>query len=364
MSFLRNLANYIPPPSFLTMPSVGVDVSDTSLKYVSFLPSLRSNRAKVLEQWGDLDIPSGVLEEGKVKDVKALARVFKEFKLTSGAEFIRLSLPEEEAYIFETKIKNNIPPKELRSILEFKLEENVPIPVREAVFDYELVPSSDTNMLHIVVAAYQREVVANYYEACLEAGLTPLSFEVEAQAMGRALVSEKTNEVVLLADFGKTRTGIGILLGGALLYTSTIDVGGARLSEMLRREFGKDLTEEDLNNFKNNFGLVRSLDDTRVYDSLLPTVSVIKDEIALRMQYWHQSNDNRPERRIKKVIICGGTANMRGLPEYLTEALNLPVLRGNVWENAFDVRLVVPPIDRRYSFGYTTAIGLALKNTI
>lgn len=365
MNVFSGLTKILPPPSFMTLPSIGVDISDTSMKYVSFVPSLRKNHEKVLSQWGDIEIPANILERGEILNPKSLSDVLKEFKSRTKADYIRVSLPEERAYIFETEIKKNVPPKEIKSLLEFRLEENVPIPAREAIFDYEILPSYENdNLVKVVVVAYHWETVMRYFDVCTEAGLTPLSFEVEAQAMARAVVPEADQEeVVMLVDFGKTRTGVGIVSSGTLFYTSTIDIGGGQLSQVLRKVLG-DLPESELTNLKNTYGLIGGLEDTKIYDALVPTISIIKDEIVMRMQYWHQRGKSRSARRIKKIIISGGSVNLRGLPEYLTEVLGVSCMRANVWENAFDTSLTIPPIDKRYSYGYATAIGLALKSTV
>jgi len=365
MGTLSSFSKILPPPSLMYMPSVGVDISDTSMKYVSFLPSLREDKFKVLEQWGNIDIPGEVLDRGEIIDSKKLSEVLREFKTQTGAEYIRVSLPEERAYIFETEVKRNVPSKEIRSLLEFRLEENVPISARDAIFDYEIIPSyDDSNAVRVVVTAYQRDTILKYYDSCREAGLTPLAFEVEAQAMARAVIPYDCEDVAMLVDFGKTRTGVGIAHKGSLLYTSTIDIGGGQLSQSLKKVLG-DLPEKELTDLKNNFGLIRSLENSDVYDALVPTLSVIKDEIALRMQYWHQKDKNfSAKRRIKKVILCGGSVNLKGLPEYLSSVLNITCVRGNVWQNSFDTKIIVPPIEKRYSYGYATAIGLALKNTV
>lgn len=349
----------------MSLPSVGVDISDTSMKYVSFVPSLRPDNMSILKGWGDINIPEGVLQRGEIIDPKILTDVLKEFKTKTGAEYIRVSLPEERAYIFETEIKKNVPVKEITSLLEFRLEENVPISAREAIFDYEMIKSdAKSNVAKVVVAAYQRETILKYYEVCRAAGLTPLSFEVEAQAMARAVVDKNFTDTVMLIDFGKTRTGVGIVNNGSLLYTSTIDIGGGQLSQVLRKVLGDDVAESELTKIKNNTGLLRTVDDSKVYESLISTISVIKDEIASRMQYWHIKGINRDERRIKKIVLCGGSVNLKGLPGYLTESLGVPCERADVWTNAFRTDLVVPPIDKRHSYGYATAIGLALKNTV
>ena len=181
--------------------------------------------------------------------------------------------------------------------------------------------------------------------------------------MGRAVVPQDLTDTVMLIDFGKTRTGVGIINNGTLLYTSTIDIGGGQLSLALRKVLG-DVAESELTAIKNSSGLIRAVEDTRVYEALITTISVIKDEIASRMQYWHLKDSNRNARRIKKIVLCGGSVNLKGLPEYLTESLGVPCVRADVWGNAFRTDLVVPPFEKRYSYGYATAIGLALKNTV
>ena len=358
------LSRFMPPPSYLTMPCVGVDVSDTSLKYVSFHPNAWSKSERRLKEWGDIPVPNGVFDRGRVINPQQLVAVLKEFKAETKAEFVRLSLPEERAYLFETEIRRSTPTKEVKGILEFRLEENVPIPSKDVLFDYEVLPSiGDSRQVQVAVAAYARETVVQYYDACVEAGLRPISFEVEAQAMARAVVPEDVKGAVMLVDFGKTRTGIGIVHRRTLLYTSTTDVGGDVLSQALRKVLGTEVSEAELTKIKNTQGLVRALDSADVSDALLNAVSIIKDEIVTRMQYWHLRNGNSEDRRIGSVVLCGGSANLKGLPAYFTETLGVPTVRANVWENTFSLDQTVPPIDRQHSFGYATAIGLALKDS-
>ncbi len=364
MSVLLSLEKIIPPPSFLMIPSTGVDISDTSLKYIRFAPTEKPGAKRQLEAWGEIDIPEGVLSRGLVLDQKKLTGVLEEFKQKTGVDHIRVSLPEERAYLFETEIKRSTPAKEIRGLLEFRLEENVPIPAREAFFDYDILEDHTTDQsLRVVVAAYSRETILNYYDACTAAKLTPVSFEVEAQAMVRSVLPYHAPGAHMLVDFGKTRTGIGIVLGGVLMYTSTIEFGGNQLSDVLRKELGA-LSEPEITQIKNTQGLIRGVADTRSYDALISTISVIKDEISARIQYWHSTRSMNAERRITSIILCGGSVNLKGLPEYLTEALGIKTERANVWQNAFSLDTVIPPIDLRHSYGYATAIGLALKRTV
>lgn len=360
MKVLQTLGKIIPPPSYIQLPSAGVDVSDTSLKYIQFKRDTRSGAELQLLHWGDIDIVEGALQRGIVHDGGKLSDALREAKDRIGTDNVRVSLPEERAYLFETEIRKDTPRKEIRSLLEFRLEENVPLSPRDAFFDYDIIEGGhDETMLRVSVTAYAKDTVMSYYDACRAAGVIPVSFEVEAQAIARATLRATGGGTHMIVDFGKTRTGIGIVHRGVLMYTSTIDIGGADLSAAMRKKLG-DLEESELTEIKNSQGLVQGVGGSGAYDVLLSTMSSIVEEIGTRIQYWNTKDIAHEDRQIQSIILCGGSINMKGLPSYLTETLGVEAKRANVWQNAFSVEETIPPIPRRYSFGYATAIGLAL----
>jgi len=350
-------------PAYLQLPSIGLDISETSLKYLSL--GRKASRHHTLVDWGDILIPNGVLQRGEIIDPGQLTGVLAECQAKTGAEFARVSLPEERAYIFETQIKRSTPMNELRSLLEFRLAENVPIPAQDVFFDYTMLPlaSDQDHTLHVAVTAYAKETIEMYYQACLKAKLKPIAFEVEAQAIARAVIPTDAPGATMLVDFGKTRTGVGIVYQNTLLYTSTIDIGGDQLSVALRKQLGEK-PEKELTQLKNTQGLIRGKESPLVHDALMTTMSVIADELVTRMQYWHLRTGSEPERRLQRVILCGGSVNIKGLPAYLTQSLGVDTTLGNVWNNAFPLDKFIPPIDRRHSYGYATAVGLALANEV
>lgn len=364
MSVLSTIEYLFPPPRSMTLHSVGVDISDSSLKYVEF-ERIHSHDANLaLKHWGDIDIPYGILERGNVHDVGKLTDALKEMKKQSGAEYVSVSLPEERAYLFETTVPKDMSRTEVRAALEFRLEENVPLSPRDAYFDYAAVGNDDTTGdLRVAVAVYAQSTIHNYYEACVQAGLVPLSFEIEAQAIARASVPRSAKGAYMIVDFGKTRMGMGIVHNGILMYTSTIDISGVQMSDIMRTVLG-DVQEEELTKIKNTRGIIRTKENETVAQALETVVQNIVDELNVRMQYWHTRKIDKGEHQIQKIILCGGSANLLGLPEHLTRALSVPVELASVWQNAFSLETFIPPISRRHSYGYATAIGLALKGFI
>ena len=362
MSALSLLHKVFPPPQYMMLQNAGVDISDTSLKYIQFKKANTETPMLDLHQWGDIAIPVGVVNRGVVHDVQKLTEVLKQVKEKCGTEYVRVSLPEERAYLFETTIKRDTPFKEIRGKLEFKLEENVPLSPRDAYFDYDIVANdADDKVLRIAVVVYAKDTINRYYEACLGAGLMPLSFEIEAQAIARASIRNGLMGTHMIVDFGKTRTGIGIVHQGALVYTSTIDIGGAELSTALKTVLG-DRAEDEYTAIKNKHGLIGIAGNAKIAAALTQVIDDIKLELETRIHYWHTRSVDRNKRQIQKIVLCGGSSNLAGLPEYLWDELSIPTERAAVWQNAFSLNTYVPPISRVYSYGYATAVGLALKD--
>lgn len=359
MNSLSFIDRWLPPPRILRPSYLGVDISESSIKYIGFDRARSGLSPLRLEHWGEIEIGPDVVERGEVKDVKTLARSLAEVKKRTGVGHVRLSLPEERVYLFETEIERETESSDIRELLEFRLEENVPLSPRDAYFDYRLRPAEEGGSLTAAVAVCPKSVADAYYETCRPAGVTPLSFEVESQAIARAVLPAGDSGTKLLVDFGKTRTGIGIVHREITSYTSTIDIGGNELSASMKRQLG-EREESELTKIKNDQGLVRATGSNSPSEALLPVVSVIKDEILTHMQYWN--NKHTASRPIAEVVLCGGTANLRGLPEYFRETLGIATSVADVWQNAFDAKISTPPIDRHHSFGYATAIGLALAS--
>lgn len=359
MSVRSHVAKLFPPPRLLTLPSAGVDISESSLKYIQFR---RRESYRTVASWGDIPIPPGVIARGSVADTGKLADVLRGVRAACGTPYVRMSLPEERAYLFETTVERGTPEKDIRSLLEFRMEENVPLSPKDALFDYDIVEEPEGGALHVGVTVYAKETIMNYYDACARAGLLPLSFEVEADAIARAAVPPGDFGGAMILDLGRMRTGVGIVHRGALLYTSTIDIGGQQFTDALIRQTGP-LEEEQAATLKNERGLMRT-GEGDVYEALLPVVSALKDEIETRITYWNTRSIEAGERAITKIILCGGSVNMAGLPEYVSETLGITAERAEVWRNAGLAPGTVPPIIRRCSYGYATAIGLALRDRV
>lgn len=355
----KSVFSFFPTPRFLAMSPVGIDISDNSIKFVE-LKDTKDGR--VLGKFGREIIPAGVVEKGEIQDSEKLAQVLKLMKQKYKLDFVRVSLPEEKVYLFQMQVPNTANEKEIRGILEFKLEEHVPISSKESIFDYEFVSGSEKKeTIGVSVAVYPKTVIEKYAGVFRKARLTPLSFETEAQAVERAVVRDGDDGTYMVIDFGRTRTGLSITSNGMLSLTSTLEVDGQSITDVIVKHLS--VSEEEADRVKNESGLIKSKGNKEFAVAMTKVIDALNDEIKKYVDYWHsRSNASGTEvKKIEKIILCGGSANIAGLSEYISGSLKIPTEIANVWVNAFSIETVVPEMNRYQSLAYATAIGLALR---
>lgn len=352
---LKNLfCRFFPTPKFLTVPSFGLDISDESIKYLKLT---KDEDSLLLNKYGEKKIPEGIIESGKIKDPKKMEQILSSLKEEINIKSVRVSLPEEQVYLFNLKL-DKAGLENIREGIELSLEEYVPVSAPDAIFDYEIL-SEDDSSLRLQVAAIPQNVIEDYLTIFKNSSISVQSFELEAQAIARCVIKNGDMDTYMIVDFGKKRTGIFIVSKGMAVFTSTLDVGGLMLTNMIEKNFKISFEEADKK--KKECGLRHNAKNTEVFSVLLNGVSILRDEISKHFIYWHTHKDEEGKDRspINKIILCGGDSNLLGLAEYFSVSLKTKVELADVWIN-FGNRKDIPEIPFNQSLAFSSAIGLAL----
>jgi type IV pilus assembly protein PilM len=279
-------------------------------------------------------------------------------KKEEGVKSVRVSLPEGQIYLFKLKLdKGGL--EHVREAIELSLEEHIPIPAQDAIFDYEIL-SQDDQYLFIQVTAIPKGVLENYLVVFRNADIWVKSFELEGQAIARAIIKKGDPGTYMIVDFGEKSTGISILTNGVVMFTSTLDVGGMTLNNMISKNF--KVTMEEAEKMKKEYGLQRNMSNKEIFPVLLNSVSILRDEIAKHFLYWntHKEETGREVPKIEKVYLCGGDSNLVGLAEYFSISLKTKVEMANVWVNVMDTTKYVPDVNSKEALSFAAALGLAL----
>lgn len=355
----NRVAALFPPPEFLAMPSAGIDISDTSIKY---LDAQYTRAGLVPRVFDTMRLPKGIVLDGVVEDVIGLAHALRELRGQNDRAFANVSLPEELVYLYTLEVPTAHSHGDILQMVEFSLSEHVPIPAGNAVFNYDVMRRHG-DITEISVTVFPKDIVEGYKEAFEQSGFMVKDFELEAQSVARSIIPIDADGVSMIIDFGRTRTGITIALGQVPIFSTTVKVGGNALTEAIMKHHSVSEDEADI--LKRTEGLSECKDEV-LRQTLMDTTTALIDEIRRHYRYWDTRRDEEGNRiaGIERIFLCGGAVGLKGLPEHVSSVLQVPVRVGSVWENMFDINAHIPKVNKTISWQYATAAGLLLRDVI
>lgn len=330
-----------PTPRFLEMSAPGIAIEDTAIRYVEFS---RKKEGLVLEGYDLVSIPEGVIVSGEVIKKDVLISLLSGLKEKHNLNYVRCVIPEEKGYIFRTRIPK-ASASDINTAVEFVIEENVPVSVREAVFDYSVVESEDEqeNDIDVSVTVVPENIVSSYMDIFSSAGMTPLHFEMESQAILKASIHRENNTPHLMVHFFDKKICVAIASDGVINFSSTVAFSGEEVSVEIKTKDKKN------NNFSKKI-------TGAVFDEF-------KSETNKIISYWNSKFEKLDQKPIpiSSVVVSGHSADEADILNKLNE-LGLEVSIANVWINAFSFDSFIPPIPKSESLEYAVAVGLALPH--
>lgn len=351
----------------LKQETFSLDISDLSLKIVKLE---KKKGFFSLASYNKISIKPGIVEEGVIQDEESLSEIIKKAcKTVTGkklnTKYVVLSLPEEKTFLQIIKMPK-MKEKELKSAVFFEAENYIPLPISEVYLDFQIIPPAKDNLNHmdVLIVATPKKIV-NGYVSCLEkAGLTPFIIEVESQAIVRALVkNEFSSSPIVILDLGQSNTNFIVFSGKSIRLMYSLPVSSQQLTvaiaESLKVDFNKAekmKLQYDLQNMKKDDESIKVFKAINtVLDDL---ITQIKKYLTFYQSHSFHEHINS-ESKVESILLCGGGANLKGLPEFLSKKLDIPTKLGNPWIN-FPVKKPNNYIHND-SLYLTTALGLELR---
>lgn len=199
------------------------------------------------------------------------------------------------------------------------------------------------------------KVVSTYIEVLEAAGLIPVSFQVESQAISRAVIKKGDRDTYLVVNLGEEKTGLCVVSDEVVQFASTF---------VLSKESSRHALEATA-----SFALKASKEQDASCDEFW--MKQVADEIQKLFSYWHTHEDKQGElgKKISRVILVGDHPNVGGCLGPVSSSVDVPVTIANVWVNTFSLDEFIPDIPLMHvaqnknddsSLKYAAAIGLAL----
>ena len=357
---------------FLTLhpQAFGLDISDLSLKVAQLEKKQQGFR---LASYGGGELAEGVIKGGEIKDEEKLASsIQRALQQVKGKKihtrYVVAALPEEKAFVQVVQLPR-MKKEEMMAAIRFQAESYIPYPIDTVYLDFAVIPPMRNHLNHVdvLVASLPRQVVDMYVSVLKKAGLVPLVLEIEAIALTRAVIEKGVAPMpVLVVDIGQARTKVSIFSGYSVRFTTSLSICSQQFTDAVARALHVDA--EKAEDFKRQYGLYTPEDalGQEVFQAVVPVATDFIEQISKYIEYYethvpHQHLAN-PQKKIKKIMLCGGGANLKGPPEFLMRALKIEVAVGNPWVNILSPDTQeLPLLSLPESLSWSTALGLALR---
>ena len=351
---------FFPDP---TLRAIGLDISEHVFRLVEIRRGPFYHRAFRLHRYTEERVPEGVIVAGEFKKPdEVISHLKKLLKKAYGRHVTRgvvVSLPETRTFIKVISVKKPEKPDDLEAEILSEAELHIPTPLNDLYLDWQHVDDPKSiavgKPMSVTIAAAPKKIVDDYSAALEAAGLIPVAFEIEAQAIVRCVLPLKDDgkRAVGIVDFGATRSSFIVYDKGTIQFTVSIPLSGDVVTKRISEALRVDLEEAERT--KRQCGVDANKCGTRLWAIMEPFLSEMSSRILDAVAFYR---DHFPGGRgLDEIVICGGGANMARIDELLSDLTKTPVRRADPWVNIDPGH---SPLPTEIILSSTTAVGLAL----
>ena len=293
----------------------------------------------------------GILRDGEVADVPALAEALKSFFDEYGiSKRVRLGIANQRIVVRTLDLPPLEDEKALAAAVRVQAPDHIPMPMDEAVLDWQSLgtvkTASGQDRTRVVVVAVRREMVEKIAGAAREAGLTVEGIDLSAFGMVRALAGRKAEGAVLYISVAGL-TNVAVANPSGCLFTRAAAGGLDAMVHTLAERRG--LTVEHARQWMQHVGLQTPLEDVEGDTDLVASaraaleegVHQLADTIRNSLNFYRMQESAEP---VETGVLTGPAVAITGFVEALSEQLRLPLesaVIGSQDENADLGRLTV-----------------------
>lgn len=339
---------------------IGIDISDRSIKVVQL-----ANRGRRLMAHCAESLPAGVIENGLIQDKTFAQKILLKMLTSCGVgprenDVVVASIPETQSFLRVVEVPQ-MDDDEVTEAIRWEIAQHIPFGIDNVYLDWQDLSLTRTQpgkagaeKREVQVGATQRQVVDRLYEVLEVLQLDIGAFELESQAIVRAVISPELRERrgVLLVDVGGSATNVVIHDHGAMRFTATLHKGIDTFAGALPAAEGQVL--------QTQLGHLERDMESALSEKLLPSLDELAVEIRGIVEFYNSIDENH---EVEEILMTGGGSNVPGLDRaFLKYFDSVHVQRGNPWVNVLPGDEVVrAPMDLKQSVRFATALGLALR---
>lgn len=310
------------------LPLMGIDITSSAVKLLEFHP--QSHPLEVTS-YGITTLAHGAVVDRHIKNSQSVADSIKRVldKAQPNTCYTAVAVPTHAIITRTLSLPLELNDDEMEALIKAEAAQHIPYPLNEITLDFQrqppLNPNDEQQPVHLV--ACRKEVTDQLDLILTAAGLNPLIIDVESLAMERSLglilkqqPTGQNNKIVAVADIGATATTLNILYQGNIIYSRGQLFGGKQLTDEIQRHYELSCEEAGLAKKQGSLPADYSL------ELLAPFKAALMQQIERQLQLFYSSSAYQ---NIDSLIIAGGSAAIKNLPQRLQQQLGYPTHLAN-----------------------------------
>jgi type IV pilus assembly protein PilM len=307
--------------------AIGLDIGTSSVRAAQVTVS---KGRPVLERFGQVALPAGVVRDGEVVDADAVAQAIK--TLWAQAKFTKkdvvLGVSNQKVVVRLIDLPW-MAQDDLRASLKFQVADLVPIPVEEAVLDFiplEEVVSDSSRLYRGLLVAASQDAVLDAIRAVQKAGLKVATVDLTPFAVLRVAGAHDSFGMAgpeAVVDIGAKVTNIIVHEAGIPKFVRILLLGGDDITGAIVEKLGISPAEAEA--LKRNPAALAEPSAASARKVVDQALIEFVDEVRGSVDYFVAMSGGRP---LSRFVLSGGGSLSDGLAQRLATAVRTPVEYG------------------------------------
>lgn len=305
------------------MSITAVDIGIHSIKVVVAKDNKNQFINKAIEVPNKLGLVVPKNDQEILAFSEMIANLFHDYKLDQGD--VRLSLPE---YLVTSKVID-IPflnEAELASAIGWQAEQAIPIPKNDLILQYQVLQKPEKKVpnatMKVLLVGSRKSIVEKINNIFLNVGIEATVLETQMFSVIRSLDILSSDPETIILQMGKSSNDIAVIANGMFEFVFNSKTGSSLIDGAIAQSFNLDIKQAE--EYKINYGLDQSQMEGKLVQIIAPVINNLVIDLQKAIRFFTQ---NHPEQKIKRIVLSGGPAAMKGLTEKITQALGIEVLQ-------------------------------------
>jgi type IV pilus assembly protein PilM len=337
---------------------VGLDIGSSALKLAEVV---QTAKGYALVNFHQAPLPRGVITDGVVAAPDILTQHIKELYKKAGCKRrgVVTALSSHSVIVKKVNLVR-MEDSELRELIHDEAGKYLPFDSMDDVnFDFQILGENEynANQMDVLIVAAKKEAIEGVTGPVEKAGLPVVIMDVDSFALEHMYEQNydfEETDVVALINIGASITNINVVLNGGSIFTRDFTLGGNSITEALQDKLGVTFEEAEKIKIEGMHG--DEMDEREFADSLLQLADPICSEIERSLDYFRSTYGSGD---IRKILLCGGGANIPGIAQELSNRLNIETEIVNPFLKIEYNKKVIDPAHIQ-SIGPVSAVGVGL----